>query len=252
MRRSKLLNRLVIKPPPAGRTTVTLVTHRYLDRAEAAKQGCERGTKTVYLGSFPVDLEPRRLDGVERIPPGDTLSGVSVRPNVQLDGKPFELQLEDVQQIRSWLLEHGSWARHQADLASYREKLAQQRAADRALLEAQIRAELRETLRGEVMDEVRQELDAQRGHPIEDAVRAVQAAGQAVHEEATKLKADGHRMVTRRGPRARVEEAPVHQLLQLTLALRKQAFAQFEDPCKAAGLMGHKPAPKRAKGPAGR
>lgn len=240
------MNRLVIKPPPAGRTTVTLVTHRYLDRAEAARQGCERGTKTVYLGSFPVDLQPRRLDGVERIAPGDASCGVSVRPNVQLDGKPFELHREDVKQIRSWLETHGTWAKREAEHAKYRETLERQRAADRAQLEAQIRAELRETLRAEVTQEVRQEMEAQRGHAIEDAIGAVQAAGRAVREEAVALKAAGHRLVTRRGPRAPVEEAPVHRLLQLTLALRRDAFAQFEDECKAAGLMGRKPTPKRA------
>jgi hypothetical protein len=240
------LKRLVIKPPPAGRRTVTLVTHRYRDRTEAARQGCERGTQTVYLGSFPIDLQPRRLDGVERIAPGDASCGVSVRPNVQLDGKPFELQLEDVQQIRSWLETHGTWAKREAEHARYLEKLEQQRAADRAQLEARIRAELRETLRAEVTQEVRQELEAHRGHPIEDAVRAVQAAGLAVRQEAATLKAAGHRLVTRKGSRARVEDAPVHRLLQLTLALRRDAFAQFEDECKAAGLMGRKPTPKRA------
>jgi hypothetical protein len=246
------LKRLVIKPPPAGRTTVTLVTHRYIDRGEAARQGCERGTQTVYLGSFPVGLKPGRLDGVERVLPGDVSSGISLRPNVHVDGKPFELQSDDVLQIRSWLLEHGSWARQEAELARYRERLERQRADDRAKLEAEIRADLRETLLGEVTEQVRHEMDARRGHPIEDAVKAVLAAGQAVREEAAKLKAGGQRIVSRRGPRAKADEEPVYQLLQLTLGLRKQAFTQFEDDCKAAGLMGRKPAPKNAKRPVGR
>lgn len=34
---------------------------------------------------------------------------------------------------------------------------------------------------------------------------------------------------------------PVNQLLDVTLKLRTDAFAAFEEACKAAGLMAHKP-----------
>jgi len=241
------LKRLVIKPPSGERTTVTLVTHRYLDRAEAAQLGCERGTQTVYLGSFPIDLEPRRLDGVDRIRPGDASCGVSVRPNVQLDGAPFELVFDDVQQIRAWLQEHGSWAKQEADLARHRELREQERAAERAQLEAQIRLQLRDELRAEVLTEVHMEMEARRAHPIEDAVVAVAAAGRAVQEEAARLRASGHRIVTRRGPRRSPGQTPALRLLELTVALRKGAFAQFENECKAAGLMGRKPAAGKSK-----
>jgi len=199
------------------------------------------------LGSFPIHLEPRRLDGVERIQVGDTSTGVSLRPNVSLDGSPLELLQEDVQEIRSWLLAHGSCAKREADNARWRERQEQVRAEERVRLEVQIRAELREEVRAELQEKIQEEMESRRSHPVEEAIRSVQAAGRAVHEEADRLKAVGHKMLTRRGRPAAAGESPVHRLLDLTLALRQQAFAGFEDECKAAGLMGHKPKPSKAK-----
>jgi len=231
------MKRFVIKPAP-GKTTVSLLTHQYLNRAEAAAQGRERGTQVVYLGSFSAHLNPHALDGVERIGVGDDSTGVRVKSGVLVDGVPFELTAEDIQEIRAWLMEHGTWAQRERRLAEYREHEAQRLEGQRTQLAIELRAELEASLRADIRAELERETTAARGHPIDEAVRAVQLAGVAVAEEAARLKAAGHRLSTRRAKTRTADSAPVTRLLDLTRALRTEAFSRFEDACKAAGLMG--------------
>ncbi|MFX1680880.1 hypothetical protein PV762_16750 [Mitsuaria sp. CC2] len=227
---------LVISPGKG--TTVSLKLQKYFSRAEATAAGLrERGTQAKYVGSFNSSLDPRRLAGVERIGPADdgrhgvTLTGVG------FDGNPVELDADDIRDIRDWLLAHGSWARMHKSREEFRTEQERLKAVERAQLEAQLRAELTAQLRPQLQAELLEDMEARREHPLVEAVRAVEAAGAAVREEARRLVSDGHRLTTRRGRAAGGRDAPANRLLEMTLALRTQAFADFEATCKAAGLM---------------
>ena len=70
-------------------TTVSLKTQKYFNRAEAAAAGySERGTQGLYVGSFNSKLDPRRLEGDERIGPHDVEHGVTLA-GVVLECGPF-------------------------------------------------------------------------------------------------------------------------------------------------------------------
>lgn len=227
------MKRFVIKQRP-GRTTVVLTGQKYFSKTEAAAAGRERGTQPIYLGSFSSRLDPRRLLGVERIGPDDVGHGVTVKP-VVLDDGPFELRAADIQEIREWLMVNGSWALTQKTMQQYQADQDRLKAEERAHLEVQLRAELSAELRPQLQAELAKDIEANRAHPLIEAVRAVEAAGAAVREEAARLVSAGHRLTTRRGRVA--GGAPASQLLEMTLALRGKAFAGFEEACKAAGLM---------------
>ena len=241
------MKRFVIKPAP-GKTTVSLMAHRYLSKTEAAAAGRDRGTQAIYLGSFSSRLDPHRLDDVERIGSDDVNCGVTLK-SVTLDDGPFELNAADVQEIREWLMANGEWARKQKFIEQCRVDHERRNAEERAQLEIQLRAELIAQLRPQLQAELAQDIEARRAHPLVEAVRAVEAASAAVRAEAERLVSAGHRLTTRRGKAAVDEAAPASQLLEMTLALRTEAFKGFEQACKSVGLMaGRRPgAAKRRK-----
>lgn len=230
------MRRFVIKPTP-GRTTVSLTAHRYLNKAEAQAAQRERGTQVLYLGSFSSHLDPGRLSGVERIVPGDATHGIKLKQGVVLNGQPFELHAADVDEIRHWLLANGSWAREEEARHQRAAANALAQAEERVRLEAELRAELTTQLRPLLQAELMLEMQASRGHPLVEAVKAVEAAGVAVREEAERLREAGLRLATRRGRAGATMDAPVAALLEMTLALRVEAFASFEAACKEAKLM---------------
>lgn len=240
------MRRFVIKPAP-GKTTVSLMSHKYFNKTEAAAAGCERGTKPIYLGSFSSRLDPRRLVGVEHIGAGDLDHGVTVK-KVVLDDGPFELNATDIQEIRAWLMANGSWALAQQAMEQFRAEQGRLKVEERAQMEAELRAELTAQLRTQLLAELTQEMEARRAPALVEAVRAVEAAGMAVREEAARLVSAGQRMTTRRGKGGDAVESPVFQLLDQTLALRTKAFEEFEQACKATGLMaGRKASPTKRK-----
>jgi len=229
------MKRFVIKSAP-GRTTVTLRGHKYFNKAAAAAVGKDWGTHPIYLGSFSSNLDPRRLEGVERIGPGDDSHGITVKP-VVLDDGPFELRATDIQEIREWLTANGSWALAQKSIEQYQASQARAKAEERAQLELQLRAELTAQLRPQIQAEVEKDIEARRRHPLVDAVAALEAAGAAVRDEAERLTLTGHRLTARRGRGAGHQDSAVAELLDMTLALRVKAFGDFEAACKSAGLM---------------
>lgn len=244
------MKRLVISPGKG--TTVSLKLQKYYNRAEAAAAGLrERGTQSTYVGSFNSSLDPRRLDGVERIGAADVDHGVTLT-GVVLDDGPFELDADEVREIREWLLANGSWARAQKSIEQYRADQERLKDEERAQLEARLRTELTAQLRPQLQAELLRDIEARREHPLVEAIRAVEAAGTAVREEAQRLVSEGHRLATRRGRTQGGHEAPANRLLEMTLALRTRAFAEFEAACKAAGLMaGRKTVAVRRKVPKG-
>ena len=197
---------------------------KYFNKTEAAAAGRERDTKPIYLGSFSSRLDPRRLAGVEHIGPGNVEHGVTVK-SVLLDDGPFELDATDVQEIRAWLMANGSWALAQKSMEQFRAEQGRLRVEERAQMEAELRAELGAQLRTQLLAELTQEMEARRAPALVEAVRAVEAAGVAVREEAARLVSAGQRMTTRRGKGGEAVESPVLQLLDRTLALRIKLMA---------------------------
>lgn len=242
---------LVISPGKG--TTVSLKLQKYFNRTEATAAGLrERGTHYRYVGSFNSGLDPRRLDGVERIGPADGHHGVTLT-GVGFEGNPVELDAADIRDIRDWLLANGSWAKMQKSREEFHAEQERLKAVERAQLEAQLRAELTAQLRPQLRAELLQDIAARREHPVMEAVRAVQAAGAAVREDAHRLVSEGHRLTTRRGKASGGCDAPANRLLEMTLTLRTRAFADFEATCKAAGLMaGRRTGTVRRKGPKAR
>lgn len=239
------MKRFVIKSPSAGRRTVTLATHEYV--RETGPDGRSRGaTKTVYLGSFSLDLNPDLLRCVEHISAGETAGGITLRPDTYAAGEPFTLDAEDLEQIREWLVAHGTYIKRRESLEQYRIEEARVRAEERAALASQIEVELRARLTTEIRAAFEAELAAKRVNALDAAAEMLRQAGQVVVEEAGRLKAGGPRVSARRRAVADEEVKSARQaLLARTLRLRKEVFAEFEEACKQAGLMTRKSSAKR-------
>lgn len=197
---------LVISPGKG--TTVSLKLQKYFNRAEATAAGLrERGTQAKYVGSFNSSLDPRRLDGVERIGPADAHHGVTLT-GVGFEGNPVELDADDIREIREWLLANGSWTKVQKSTEEFRAEQQRLKAVERSHLEARLRAELMAQLRPQLQAELLKDIEARREHPIAAAISAVKAAGAAVRDEANRLVSEGHRLTTRRGKTPGGSDAP--------------------------------------------
>lgn len=227
------MKKFVIKAPKEGRTTCQLVTHRYRTRQQALEEGGERGTQTVYLGSFPSTMDPHDLDKVAVVRAGDASSGIALRPEVFIRGVPFELNAEDVAHIQGWLEQHGEFTKallrqQQADVARSTAKRV-----ERAALEL----ELRTQVRADVLREIDEKVQSRGAiEALAAAIDALDRAGEAVGTEAAQRRATGHRLTQRR-QKSTAEITAEDQLLAATLAVRRDAFSRFEKACQAAQLM---------------
>ena len=228
------MKKFVIKPPKAGRSTVELIAHPYLSKEAAKAQGLERGTQTIYLGSFSMNLDPGRLAGVLRVIGGDASSGISLRPHVIVDGQTFELDAQDVNQIRDWLVEHGSYLREQQRLVQIQAEREKELIALRQRLEAEIRLELRESLRAELLSELKPSAAIP---ALSAAVDALDTAAAAVTTEVDRLTASCAHRSTRRLNAAHDSDLGIDALREATERLRRTAFREFEEACQDAGLM---------------
>ncbi|OWQ93647.1 hypothetical protein CDN99_04100 [Roseateles aquatilis] len=154
-----------------------------------------------------------------------------------LGDRPFELCAADIQDIRAWLMEHGSWARTQKTVEQYRADRDRRVSEERAQLELQLRAELATQLRSQIQAEVAKDIETRRGHPLVEAIAALESACVAVRDDAERLASAGHRLTARRAGSRGYQDPAVAELLEMTLALRVKAFNAFEAACKSAGLM---------------
>lgn len=235
------MKRLVIRRPKEGRKSVALLTHRYVGREEARAQGIERGTKTIYLGSFPADLDPSRLTGLSELAPGRSACGITLRPGVTVDGRPFNLQTEDLDEIRAWLQTHGDLVKREVEAARRRVEAESRRHAERQAMERELRASLRAELRAELAAQTR---DRTVLEAIRDAVNATNAAAEAVVLEGERLASAGVE-VTSRAKAAAGKGAHLAALISATLDLRRDAFERFEAACKKARLMSQRTSVRR-------
>ena len=210
-----------IKRPSKGKTTATLVAHPY-DRETSKK------TKTLYLGSFNEKLDPATLEGLQGLSPGQKARGIQLSPGTIVNGVPFALDASDIEEIRAWLLENGTFERE-------RKLKAELEGIHRAQLASEIEADLRSRFEARWRAEF---TDAQRADPIAYAREALRAAGQYVVEEAAKLKHGGSRLtMAGRGRNKSVKPTELDGLAERTKSLRLVAFKSFDASCKAAGVM---------------
>lgn len=237
-----LKKKFVIKAPAVGRSTVELVTHIYLNRAAAKAQGLERGTRTIYLGCFSVDLDPAVLSDVEVVRAGDASSGITLRPSAAIDRQPFELNADDVTSIRDWLTQNGGHVRRERERAAAQAEREAAEEVQRLKIEREVRLEVSESIRASVLEEL---MPSSAVPAIHAAIQALDRAARAVEIEAKILAAEGKKLAPRRTKSLATDSSAVAQLFEATLQLRRDAFTAFERSCQQAGLMVAKTTPKQ-------
>ena len=237
------MKRFVIKSPKPGKTTVTLVTHRY--EPASLNQGRTVGrTRTVYLGSFNLDLDPDGLLGVERIGPGQRVAGVALRANDCDEQMTFALGSSDASDIRKWLLQHGTFAKRKEVERKALEVAESAAVSDRERLVARLEVEIRQRLEQGWRDAYNAKLESVRNSALDTLAEALVSAGRHVILEAEMLRKSGRPLTRIRSPGPVL--SPLDALLARTLSIRNLGFEQFKNDCKTAGLMTRKAARKRA------
>lgn len=224
--------RIEAKP---GRSTVQLLGNRYLNKEAARAEGKDgRGSLPVYFGSFSRNLDPERLAGVTAVRVGDDAYGIRVLPGRMVDGHQFELNEQDVREIRDWLLKNGNHVRREHERERHQAECAAAAAALRLQIEREVQLELRESTRADLLEELR---PSSAIPAIHAAIEALAWAARAVEIEARMLSEP---VATRRTKAMASAPSEAGQLLEATQRLRRDAFAAFEASCQSAGLMAQK------------
>jgi hypothetical protein len=217
---------LVINPPREGRSAATLVTHVY--------DTVTKRTKTIYLGSLSVWLDPASIPAHSRIPPGGTLHGIRLSPTSGRGMEPEDLTL-----VRAWLEAHGSHRRLQAREEERRRADAGQKSRELD----ELRREIEQAIRPMLEQQVRTAVDAERRAaelpPLEGAIKALELAGEYLIEQSSNLRARGDKVSNIRRAASRVESkaGPLDHLQAKANFVRAQSFKKFEQACKDAGVM---------------
>lgn len=187
-----------------------------------------RRTRTVYLGSVDVRLDP------ERVRQGLADEDIHIKPAAMARSMPFVADAGVHAEIADWLEVHGSFA--QIELAALREKerlFEAERAARR-----QVEAEVRGRIEADVRAELAAEMERQRLPPVDAAAAAVKAASEALIAEARQLREAGCRLTSIRAQGLTTDGGTRLDVLQAAAnRLRLHEFAAFESACKEAGLM---------------
>lgn len=219
----------VINAPRPGRSTVTMVTHVY-DQAT-------RRTRTVYLGSFSVGLDPDTLPTGSSIAPGARDHGISLSSAATMQFGPDDLAV-----IRKWLEEHGSHRREMALRRARQQTELDRQTQQRDALRRQLEAELRPRIERDVRESLERERRAAELGPLETAMAALESAATHVVQVAARLRSEGHEVTnTRRASlKAPLKANPLDILQAEANRIRLQAFAKFEAGCKEARVMGHR------------
>lgn len=219
----------VINPPRPGRSTVTMVTHVYDQET--------RRTRTVYLGSFSVGLDPDVLPTDGCIPPGGRRHGVSLSTAASTAFGPEALAV-----IREWLEAHGSHRREQAARRARAEAEQDRQTREAEMLRRQVEEELRPRVEQEVRESMERERRASEPEPLEAAMTALDRAAEYVVQLAAQLRADGYEVSNIRRARMTVgaKGNPLDLLQARTNKVRQECFARFEAGCKTARVMAHR------------
>jgi hypothetical protein len=216
----------VINSPRPGRSTATLVTHVYNHDTKR--------TQTIYIGSLPIDLDPDSIPVDACIPSGGHLHGIRVSSRVQ------GLEPDDLAVIRQWLELHGVHRRRQAMERAWASEASERKRIEREQLRLQIELELRSRIEQEVRTTLEAELRAKEiSSAPEAALDALQLAGKYFVEQSEVLRADGLRVSNIRCAAVTTASGanPLDALQATANRIRIGALAQFENDCKAAGIM---------------
>jgi len=229
-------NNFVINSPRPGRSTVTMVTHVY--------DHDTRRTRTVYLGSFSVGLDPDVLPPDGCIPPGSRCHGISLSTAATTDFGP-----EDLAVIREWLEVHGSHCREQAARRVRVQAEQDRRAGETEALRRQVEAELRVRVEQELRESMEQERRASEPEPVDAAMMALDRAAEYIVQLAAQLRADGHEVSNIRRAIVKVgaSASPLDLLQARANRVRLEGFARFEAGCKSARVMAHRSRQRVAK-----
>ncbi|MFG6458391.1 hypothetical protein [Roseateles sp. BYS96W] len=214
------MKRFIIKPPRGGAQRATLVTHQY--------DLMTQRTRTVYLGSVDIRLNPDRLRS------GLADEEVHIKPAAVACATPFVVDAGVRTEIADWLELHGTFA--QTELAAQREK--ERRLEAELAARREVEAVVRSSIEADVRAELAAEMEQHRLHPVDAAVAAVKAAGEALIAEALQLRELGSRLTSIRAQGVNAVGGTQLDALQAAAnRLRLQEFAAFESACKKAGLM---------------
>lgn len=165
------MKRFVIVTPRPGRTTVSLVAYQYVEETKR--------TKTVYMGSFPMSLDPALLEAAPLLAPGQTWHGLRLSQK-----SPISLTPDEITVIRRWLKVHGTVA----TLARLQEEMA----AEAAIERAELRAVLTSEVRIELLASIRvQDVVALRMKAL--AAKVVRTWKEALRKKAPDLRQTGGR-----------------------------------------------------------
>jgi hypothetical protein len=215
------MERFVVKKRNGAQRAI-IATHEYCRE--------RKRTRTVYLGSLSLDLDPSALANES----ADIGASVSIKAGAIAQGRPFVLDAEVRQRMADWLNQHGNHVKRvQAAERTRSEALAAAETARRLMA-----AELRVQIEDELRRELRFELDAQRPNPLDAARLALETACDAVVAEARAWRSAGYELSRMRGSVAGSSQSnPLDELRMVSEHLRKTSFGQFEAACKEAGLM---------------
>ncbi|MEJ5999733.1 hypothetical protein [Paucibacter soli] len=220
-----------ISMPVAGRKTVALLCYPYDPKTQR--------TRATYLGSFSIDADPSQIPADGAIAAGGSAYGVRLVPYRQFEGGPFELSAPELQRIKGWLEDHGTFVpRQRADQAK--------RAAAEALAHQKqltLERELEKSIRARVETEVRAEIAAaaqrSEGGWFDRLEVAFRDANTELVAEAARLRARGIELsaLRRRGSELAVPANELDELQAMASTIRIDLHKQFEDACKRARLM---------------
>lgn len=209
----------------------TLVTHDY--------STTERRTRTVYLGSFSLDLDPAQIPSDAVVEPGSAEFGISLKVGAAAWGEPFRLGPIDFACIKRWLESHGTYVKRCAEeAAAHAEAEASQRIS-RAQLVAHLEADLRGRLEAQWRAEFDAALEHARQRPLDAVERVLEQACDDLRRRAEQLSASGYRLTKQRSANTDIAAArsPLDALQAQANRIRMNAFAAFERACKDAGVM---------------
>lgn len=201
-----------------GRTTVSMYCHRY--NPETGK------TVTIYVGSFRVDLDPAEVPQTP-LAAGQRCAGISISPQA-----PFSLETEHLLDIQRWLIVHGSYLRDHAIKRS-------EKAKETAVLKAQLREEIRRELEHESAA-AREVFETHTvGWALLEAEEALRRAIHHLPNEVAAAKAKGVRLRRIRSLNTQITDdmSALDVLQALVNRIRLTAISDFEQACKATGLM---------------
>lgn len=209
----------------------TLVTHDY--------SASKKRTRTVYLGSFSLDLDPAQIPSDALVEPGSAAFGISLKVGAAAWGEPFRLGPIDFACIKRWLESHGTYVKRCAEEAAAQAEAEESQRISRARFLAHVEADLRGRLEAQWRTEFDAALEHARQRPLDAVEHVLEQACDDLRRRAEQLSASGHRLTKQRSANTDIAAArsPLDALQAQANRIRMKVFVAFESACKDAGVM---------------